>query len=102
MSYPEKIEKYWESGDIEQNIPIWQEAYPGINIESEIKKAKAWLYSNPKKSKSDFRRFINNWLIKAKPGESNNGKQWETKQERLERNAAERMERLAKKGGNRD
>lgn len=89
LPYPERVEKYWNSGDIEQNKSIWQEAYPGIDIEGEIKKAKAWLLSNPKKAKSDFRRFINNWLIKAKPGEpASNGKSKSWQQKKVEERKA--------------
>jgi predicted phage replisome organizer len=41
------------------------EAYPDINIIGEYKKMLAWLESNPKKRKSDYPKFINNWLSKS-------------------------------------
>lgn len=44
-------------------------AYPTIDIEKELQKAKAWLVSNPQKAKKNFKRFINNWLKNSKPEE---------------------------------
>lgn len=38
------------------------EAYPGIDIISEYRKMCAWLDSNPTKRKSNYPKFINNWL----------------------------------------
>jgi hypothetical protein len=41
---------------------IFEKAYPGINLENETAKAKAWLESNPKNRKSNLKRFLNNWF----------------------------------------
>ena len=46
-------------------IQKWQEAYPAVDVYQEIKQATAWLMSNPKNRKSDYRRFLNNWLSRA-------------------------------------
>ena len=43
------------------------EAYPDINIDSELRKMKAWLISNTENKKKNFKRFANNWLAKSKP-----------------------------------
>jgi hypothetical protein len=43
----------------------WQESYPAINVMTEVRKAEAWLMSNPKNKKSNYARFLNNWLSKA-------------------------------------
>jgi len=43
----------------------FQEAYPGINLKIETAKAQAWIESNPKNKKSNLKRFLNNWLLKA-------------------------------------
>jgi len=48
-----------------QYLDIWADAYPAINLIQEIKKAAAWLLSNPKNRKTDLPRFLNNWLQKA-------------------------------------
>jgi hypothetical protein len=44
---------------------VWCEAYPAVDVMGELKKMAAWLVSNPKNRKSDYPRFINNWLAKA-------------------------------------
>lgn len=53
-----------------QGIPIhlldkWREIGPGISVEQEIAKAEAWAMSNPKKRKSNWGKFITNWIIRA-------------------------------------
>lgn len=43
-------------------IAAAREAYPLVNIESELKRAAAWLIANPTKRKKDAARFLNNWF----------------------------------------
>ena len=38
------------------------ELYPAVDIPQAIRNAKAWLVSNPKNVKSDWKRFLNNWF----------------------------------------
>lgn len=40
----------------------WKDAYPAVDIESELRKMREWLLANPSKRKSNYRKFINNWL----------------------------------------
>jgi uncharacterized protein YdaU (DUF1376 family) len=40
-------------------------AYPAIKLDAEIAKAHAWVLSHPKNRKSNWGRFLNNWLQKA-------------------------------------
>lgn len=52
------------------NIPdaqfqVWLDAYPAVNVQLELQKATAWLMANPKHKKSNYLRFINNWLNRA-------------------------------------
>lgn len=63
-------------------IPIklstsWDEAYPAVNVPAELAKAAAWLIANPKNRKSNYARFLTNWLSRAqdsaKPVRSANG-----------------------------
>lgn len=43
----------------------WEEAYPLVDMRSELKKIKSWLVSNPKKRPaSDMARFVDSWLKK--------------------------------------
>lgn len=43
-------------------IAAAREAYPLVDIEREIKRAAAWLVSNPTKRKKDAPKFLNNWF----------------------------------------
>lgn len=51
---PEKRREYWES-------------YPGLDLESELRRARQWLRDNPKRRKTDrgMPRFLTNWLNRA-------------------------------------
>lgn len=43
----------------------WCAAYPGVDIEAEIKRAAAWAVSNPMTAPaSQFGRYINGWLAR--------------------------------------
>ena len=64
------------NGSIEWNlrqpfIAELQKAYPGINVDAEAQKARAWTVSNPKKRKTPagMTRFLNSWMERAQ----NNG-----------------------------
>jgi len=43
----------------------WSEAYPAVNLDQEIAKAASWVIANPKNKKSNWPRFLNNWLKSA-------------------------------------
>jgi len=43
----------------------WVQAYPGVQIGTELEKAAAWAAANPTKRKKDWRRFLNNWMSRA-------------------------------------
>lgn len=43
----------------------WRDAYPALNIDVELSKASAWLLSNPKNQKSNYAKFLTNWLSRA-------------------------------------
>lgn len=40
----------------------WSKAYPALNINQELLKMEVWVIANPKNRKSNWRRFIANWL----------------------------------------
>lgn len=58
----------WESaegwiGITDQDREKWKEAYPDCDIEGELIRMHEWLVSNPAKAnKTNWRRFITNWL----------------------------------------
>jgi hypothetical protein len=43
----------------------WAGAYPALSLDAEVRKASAWLIANPKNAKSNYARFLTNWLSKA-------------------------------------
>ena len=66
LAYPEKVKSFFDQVFRTHNIlQIWREAYPNVDIESELNLAKAWLLSNTGNAKKDFKKFCNNWLARA-------------------------------------
>lgn len=44
---------------------LWNKAYPACDIDMELLKMSDWLLSNPDKRKTQYRRFITNWLSRT-------------------------------------
>src|SRR5678816_872478 len=52
-------------GITEQQILAWREAYGMVDIDAELKKAAAWIVSNPHLApKAQLGRFLNSWFAK--------------------------------------
>jgi hypothetical protein len=66
-------ERQWKN-ITEKDIETWMEAYPACDIWFELKKMKAWLVANPKKRKTQYKRFINSWLSRAQDRGGSSGK----------------------------
>tara|TARA_R100000808_G_C2128603_1_gene138270 strand:- start:359 stop:730 length:372 start_codon:yes stop_codon:yes gene_type:complete len=62
--YQERVDNFFSSID-EDWLLVLKDAYPNVDINQELKNAKAWLLSNTKNAKSDFKKFVNNWLAKS-------------------------------------
>jgi len=60
--YKEKVEYFFSTIDIEWVSALGQ-AYPNVDIDTEMNKAKMWLLSNS--PKRNLKKFVNNWLAKA-------------------------------------
>jgi hypothetical protein len=43
----------------------WKKAFPACSIDRELAAAGAWLVANPEKRKSNYRRFLTNWLARS-------------------------------------
>lgn len=43
----------------------WRGAYPALSLDVELSRASAWLIANPKNQKSNYARFLTNWLTRA-------------------------------------
>jgi hypothetical protein len=51
------------TGLTEEQLSAWQAAYPSCNLQTELKRAAAWILSNPTSApKSNYARFMNTWL----------------------------------------
>ena len=48
----------------EKDIKRWEQTYPACDIKQELLYMADWLISNPSKKKSNYARFISNWLRK--------------------------------------
>ena len=62
----------------EDKISLWQQAYPSVNIDQELKKIIAWCDANPTKRKTrrGVTKFINSWLDRSQnQGRGTNGQQ---------------------------
>ena len=53
-----------EFENLNGHMDIWKKAYPAVSIENELNSIAAWLMANPANRKSNYARFINNWLKK--------------------------------------
>lgn len=56
--------RLWD-GITDDRILLWERAYPACDIETELAKMAAWLLANPTKRKSQYERFITNWLSRS-------------------------------------
>lgn len=53
------------TGITDEQIQVWKEAYPAVNIEEHTKRAAAWVVSNPEDApKSNFARYLNSWFAR--------------------------------------
>jgi hypothetical protein len=53
----------WSVPDLLQGQ--WEKAYPAVDLQTELAKAGAWLLANPKNQKSNYARFLTNWLVRS-------------------------------------
>jgi len=51
-----------------EDVSLWEKAYPGINIELQLRRMEVWLDANPdRRPKRDYKRFITGWLSRTIP-----------------------------------
>lgn len=46
-------------------IASWQQAFPALNVTQEVAKAELWINANTANRKSNYERFLFNWLNRA-------------------------------------
>jgi hypothetical protein len=65
----QRIDFDYETGHFQHVLPElvekWQEAYPAVDVLSELHRMEAWALANPVNRKSNWQRFIVNWLTKS-------------------------------------
>jgi len=61
------------TGVTKTDIAEWSEAYPAVNIITEMRAAAQWLISNATKRKKNVRRFLTNWFTRSQEKGGNNG-----------------------------
>ena len=67
MPYDLRVNNFFDQIALEGAwLSDMRKAFPGINIENELEKAKAWLLSN-KAHKKDLKKFCYNWIARANP-----------------------------------
>jgi hypothetical protein len=49
----------------EETLDLWAGAYPAVDLNSELNAMSAWLVANPKNRKSNYEKFIVNWLKRS-------------------------------------
>jgi len=49
----------------DEQVDQWIEAFPAVNVPLQLNKAAAWLDANPKQRKSNYARFMFNWLTRS-------------------------------------
>jgi hypothetical protein len=64
-----KVQFSFETGKFrgisDEHVSRWCDAYPALEIETELAKAAAWLQANPAKRKKNYQRFLVNWLSRS-------------------------------------
>lgn len=56
-----------------EQVEIWKEAFPAVDIRGEIKRAGVWMSGNPTKRKKNVQRFLSNWLSRRQERGGGNG-----------------------------
>jgi hypothetical protein len=52
-------------GPVGDHFERWRRAFPAVDLVAEVARAAEWLFTNPKNRKSDYLRFLTNWLGRA-------------------------------------
>ena len=48
-----------------EQLKRWREAYPAADVELELRRAAAWIEANPRNRKTNYARYLANWLSRA-------------------------------------
>lgn len=92
----DKIVFDWSSFKFENlngKVELFKEKYPAVNVGQEMLSMEAWLMANPKNRKSNYERFITNWLQKTQDRTRGQPKE-ETEDQLISRKAEEMRRRM--------
>ncbi len=81
-------------------VELFQEKFPAVDITQELLKMEAWLMANPKNRKSNYEKFIANWLCRTQDKAKAIPKE-ETEDEEIARKAEEMRRRMKRNEDNR-
>ena len=62
--YADKVKHFFNLID-EDWVVALEEAYPNVDVAQELLNARMWLLSNTNQAKSNFKKFVNNWMAKS-------------------------------------
>ena len=48
-----------------EQLAVWEENFPALDVQQELRKAAVWLDANRKQRKHDVKRFLASWLARA-------------------------------------
>jgi hypothetical protein len=51
--------------NLDEYLEAWKKAYPHLDVATEIRKAGAWLITNPERKRKNLARFLNGWLSRS-------------------------------------
>ena len=56
-----------------EQLAMWQENFPAVDVPGELRKAAVWLDANRRNRKHDLKRFLAGWLTRARDDTANAG-----------------------------
>ena len=62
--YVDKVKSFFNQIDKDW-VEALGEAYPNVDVPQELESAQMWLLSNTNQAKSNFKKFVNNWMAKS-------------------------------------
>lgn len=66
-TYAEKVHEYFAHTITIEKIKEWEEAFPWVDVDNEIRSAKQWLLDNQGQRKKNFTSYLGRWFRNVKP-----------------------------------
>jgi uncharacterized protein YdaU (DUF1376 family) len=65
-------------------MATWKQAYPALSLDAELSKAAAWIIANPTNKKSNYARFLTNWMTRSQDRAPRSNTPSQSRQERFD------------------